>query len=559
MSSNLRTGGQILVDALKMHGVDTAFCVPGESYLGTLDALYDARDTIRLVVCRQEGGAAYAAEAYAKLTGKPGVCLVTRGPGATNASVGIHTARQDSTPVVLLVGQVARRMFGREAFQEIDFRRMYGEMVKWVEQIDDPARVPELVSRAFHVASSGRPGPVLLALPEDMQTERAEAGDGSPYRTLQASPSPDDMATLRAMLAAAERPLLLLGGSGWTEAACADIARFAEANNLPVTAAFRRQDLYDNRKPNYAGVVGLGMNPRLRRTMEQADLILTVGAQFTEIVTQGYTLFDFPHPRQKIVHVAAGMDELGKVHQADLPINAGMGAFAAAAAALEPVDGAGRAALVKQARADYEAYTAPVKSAGALNMSEVMGWLDANLDENAILANGAGNFSVWVHRFFRYKRYGTQLAPQSGSMGYGVPAGVAAGLVHPDRQVVSISGDGCFLMNGQEIATAAANRLNVVFCVVNNGMYGTIRMHQERHYPARISGTELVNPDFSALARAYGLHGETVERTEEFGPAFERARAAGGPSLIELRVDPEDIVPGNTVSGLREAALKGGA
>lgn len=555
MNSNLRTGGQILVDALKLHGVDTIFCVPGESYLASLDALHDAKDAIRLVVCRQEGGAAYAAEAYAKLTGKPGVCFVTRGPGATNASVGIHTARQDSTPVVLLVGQVARRMVGREAFQEIDFRRMYGELTKWVEQIDDPARVPELVSRAFHVASSGRPGPVLLALPEDMQSERAEAADGTPYRPLQANPSQADMAALRGMLEAAKRPLVLLGGSGWTEGACADLARFAEASNLPVTVAFRRQDLYDNRRPNYAGVVGLGMNAKLRKTVEESDLLLVIGAQFTEIVTQGYTLFDFPHPRQKTVHVAAGIEELGKIHQADLAINAGMGAFAAAAAALAPVDGSAWAERVKAARADYEAYTAPVASAGALNMSEVMAWLDANLPEDAIMANGAGNFSVWVHRFFRYKKYGTQLAPQSGSMGYGVPAGVAAGLVHPDRRVVSVSGDGCFLMNGQEIATAAANRLNVVFLVVNNAMYGTIRMHQERHYPKRISGTALVNPDFSVLARSYGMHGETVERTEDFGPAFERASAAGGPALIELRVDPEDIVPGNTVTGLREAAL----
>ncbi|MEE8333534.1 MAG: thiamine pyrophosphate-binding protein [Alphaproteobacteria bacterium] len=559
MSSNLRTGGQILVDALKLHGVDTAFCVPGESYLATLDALHDAQDAIRLVVCRQEGGAAYAAEAYAKLTGKPGVCFVTRGPGATNASVGIHTARQDSTPVILLVGQVARGMSGREAFQEIDFRRMYGEMVKWVEQIDDPARVPEMISRAFHVASSGRPGPVLLALPEDMQSEPAAAADGTPYQPVQASPSSADMAKLRDMLSQAKRPLVLLGGSGWDTSACADIARFAEVNNLPVTAAFRRQDLYDNRKPNYAGVVGLGMNAKLRKTVEGADLVLVIGAQLTEIVTQGYTLFDFPHPRQKMIHVAAGIEELGKVHQADLLINAGMGEFAAAAAALDAVDGAGWAGLVKQAHDDYEATTRPVESAGALNMSEVMGWLDANLPDDAIMANGAGNFSIWVHRFFHYKKYGTQLAPQSGSMGYGVPAGVAAGLVHPDRQVVSFSGDGCFLMNGQEIATAAANRLNVVFCVVNNAMYGTIRMHQERHYPARVSGTDLVNPDFAALASAYGLHGEVVNKTADFAPAFERATQAEGPALIELRVDPEDVVPGNTVTGLREAALNAGS
>jgi acetolactate synthase-1/2/3 large subunit len=306
-------------------------------------------------------------------------------------------------------------------------------------------------------------------------------------------------------------------------------------------------------------VVGLGKSPKLRKTVEDADLVLVVGAQLTEIVTQGYTLFDFPHPRQKMIHVAAGIEELGKVHQADLLINAGMAEFAAAAAALDPVDSTGWAGLVKQAHDDYEATTRPVEAAGALNMSEVMGWLDANLPDDAIMANGAGNFSIWVHRFFHYKKYGTQLAPQSGSMGYGVPAGVAAGLVHPDRQVVSFSGDGCFLMNGQEIATAAANRLNVVFCVVNNAMYGTIRMHQERHYPARVSGTDLVNPDFAALARAYGMHGEVVDKTADFVPAFERATQAEGPALIELRVDPEDIVPGNTVTGLRDAALSAGS
>ena len=553
-NSNLRTGGQILVDCLRLHGVDTVFCVPGESYLATLDAFHDVRESIRLVACRQEGGAANMAEAWGKMTGRPGIAFATRGPGAANASIGLHTARQDSTPLILFVGQVARGMAEREAFQEVDFRRMFGQLTKWVAQIDDPARIPEMVGRAFQVATSGRPGPVVLALPEDMQTERTGAADGAPFRPVQAHPGAGDMDRLRDMLETARRPLLLVGGGGWSAGACDDLQAFAEAFDLPVAAAFRRQDLFDNRRPNYAGVVGLGIDPKLKARLDETDLLVAVGPQLGEIVSGGYAYFTFPKPRQRFVHVAAGVGELGKVYQADLAINAGMAEFCAAARALAPSRG-NRAEWTKSARADYLAFSTAGGMPGAVNYSAIVAWLSDTLPENAVVANGAGNFSIWVHRFFRYKRYGTQLAPQSGAMGYGVPAGVAAAIRHPDRVVVSVSGDGCFLMNGQELATAAQQNVAVVFIVVNNGIYGTIRMHQERHYPGRTSGTDLANPDFAALARSYGAHGETVRRTEEFAPAFERARGAGGPALIELAMDPEAVLPTSTLAEIRARAL----
>ena len=553
-TQNLRTGGQILVDQLRIHGADTIFCVPGESYLASLDALYDARDDIRLVVCRQEGGAAYMADAYGKLTGRPGICFVTRGPGAANASLGIHTAHQDSTPVILLVGQVARAMMGRESFQEVDFRQMYAPLAKWVDQIDDPARIPEMVSRAFHVATSGRPGPVVLALPEDMQKETAAANDARRYAPIQPAPDPAAMDRLRAMLTAAKRPFVIVGGSGWTKVACTDFRAFVEASDLPVGAAFRRQDLLDNRHPNYAGDIGLGINPALGRRLQETDLLLVVGAQMSETITDGYTRFALPCPSQTFIHVAAGLDELARVYEPDLGINAGMAAFAAAAKAMAPVAVPPWRDWTRAARADHEANIALPPMKGEVDLGAVIRWLADTLPDDAIVANGAGNFSNWVHRFYCYRDYPTQLAPQSGSMGYGVPAGVAAKIVYPERVVVSISGDGDFLMCGQEIATARQYALGVVFIVVNNGSYGTIRMHQERYYPGRVSGTELVNPDFAALARAYGLHGETVTRTADFAAAFERCRAADGPSLIELQIEKDQISPRATISGLRAAA-----
>ncbi|MEK9644153.1 MAG: thiamine pyrophosphate-binding protein [Alphaproteobacteria bacterium] len=554
-SSNLRTGGQILVDCLKLHGVDTVFCVPGESYLATLDAFHDAQDAINLVVCRQEGGVTNMADAYGKMTGRPGIAFVTRGPGATNASVGIHTAHQDSTPLILFVGQVGRDMTEREAFQEVDYRRFFGEMTKWVAQIDNAERIPEMVSRAFHVATSGRPGPVVLALPEDMQKDRADAEDGQRYRSAQAHPGADNMSQFRKMLAAAKNPFLLVGGGGWSEGACADLRTFVENNNLPVAAAFRRQDLLDNRHPNYAGVVGLGLDPSLKKRLDETDLLIALGPQLGEIVTGGYTYFTLPRPRQPLIHIAAGVDELGKIYQADLAINAGMTEFCAAAADMKPVDASAWEKGTELAHADYLDYSSPKPMPGAVNYSEIVSKLSATLPDDTIVTNGAGNYTVWVHRFWRYKKYGTQLAPQSGAMGYGVPSGTAAGLRYKDRIVLSFNGDGCFQMNGQEIGTAVQEGAKTIFIVINNGIYGTIRMHQEREYPKRVSGTHLHNPDFAALARAYGAHGETVEKTEDFDAAFERCRAAHGPSLIEIRIESDAVLPTNTLSAIQKAAL----
>jgi len=551
-----RTGGQILIDQLRIHGVDMAFGVPGESYLAALDALFEARNQIRFLICRQEGGACNMAEAYGKLTGRPGICFVTRGPGATNASIGLHTAFQDSTPLILLIGQVARDQTEREAFQEIDFRRMFGPVTKWVAEIDDARRIPELVSQAFHRATSGRPGPVALALPEDMLTDVVEVPDAGPYHPIQAEAGPQNMARLRELLAGAKRPLVILGGGGWSAKASADIAAFAEANKLPITNSFRCQDLLDNQHPNYVGDVGIGINPKLAERVRQADVLLVVGARLGEMTTGGYTLIDLPVPRQTLVHVHPGVEELGRVYQPALAINAGMPQFAAAARAMAPVDSAAWQAETKTARAEYLAFGKPPESPGPVQLGEIVTYLREHLPRDAILTNGAGNYATWLHRFYSYGGFRTQLAPTSGAMGYGVPAAVAAKAVHPDRVVVSWNGDGCFMMNGQELATAVQYGLPVIFVVVNNGMFGTIRMHQERNYPERVLGTELVNPDFAALARAYGAHGELVVKTEEFGPIFDRAMAAGKPTLIEIRIDPEALTIRQTLTQIRAAALE---
>ncbi len=555
MRSTVRTGGQLLVDQLKLHRADTVFCVPGESFLAVLDALYDARNEIRLIVCRQEGGAAYMADAYGKLTGRPGICFVTRGPGASNACVGVHTAYQDSTPMILFVGQVARADFERQAFQEVDLRRMYGQLAKWVAQIEDPRRIPEFVARAFTLATSGRPGPVVLALPEDMLREQAVAADAEPYKTVQAHPGAAEMARMREMLSRAQRPILLVGGSTWNTQAVADLASFAEANRIPAANTFRRQDRFDNLHPCYVGDLGISPNPNLGAHVRAADLILSVGTRLGEAATDGYKLLSVPRPEQKLVHVYMGAEELGRVYQSDLPINAGMPEFAAAARMLRPVDSSVWAAATAAAHQEYLEYTKPVPNPGALQLAEIITSLREQLPPDTIVTNGAGNYSGWVHRFWRFRKYATQLAPTSGSMGYGVPAGVAAAIVYPDRPVLSFSGDGCFLMNGQEIATAMHYGVKPIFFVINNGMYGTIRMHQEREYPTRVSGTSLTNPDFAALGRAYGLHGETVERTEDFAGAFARARNAGRAALIELRLDAEAISTRISLSKLRELSL----
>jgi acetolactate synthase-1/2/3 large subunit len=553
MPTTTRSGGHVLVDALRINGAELSFCVPGESFLDVLDAFYHC-EGMRLVTCRHEGGAAVMAEAYGKLTGRPGVCFVTRGPGATNASIGAHTAFQDSTPMILFVGQVGRGFSEREAFQEIDYRRMFGQMTKWVAQIDDARRIPEMIAHAFHLAVSGRPGPIVLALPEDMLAERVAVADTAPYKLVQAHPGAEDLARLRELIAGAERPLMMLGGSGWTKAATLDIRAFAERMNLPVVCAFRRQDLFDHRHPLYAGDAGIGINPALALRIRSADLILAVGPRLGEATTGGYTLIEAPTPRQRLVHVFPGAEELGRVFAAELPIVAGMPHFAAAARELQPVAAPARARWAEEARADYLATASATPSLGALDLAEIVKQLREMLPDDAIVTNGAGNFASWLHRFFTYREFGTQLAPTNGAMGYGVPAAIAAKILHPERSVVAFCGDGDFLMTGQELATAMQQRANVVFLVINNAMYGTIRMHQERRYPGRVVATDLANPDFAAYARAFGAHGEIVQRTADFGPALARALAAGKPALIELRLDPEAITPRTTLRALRAAS-----
>ena len=549
-----RTGGRILVDTLLAHGADTGFCVPGESYLEVLDALWESRNRFRLITCRQEGGAANMAEADGKLTGRPGICLVTRGPGATNASIGVHTAFQDSTPMLLLVGQVARDMRGREAFQEVDLEAMFAPLAKWVVEIDDPRRIPELVGRAWRTATSGRPGPVVISLPEDMLRETCAAPDTEIAPPVQASPAAAAMTALRARLAAAARPLMILGGGAWTAAARDDIEAFATASGIPVAVSFRRQDRFDNHHPLYAGDVGIGINPALLDRLRASDLILAVGTRLGEMTTDGYTRLAVPDPEQPLVHVHPDPEEIGRVYRPVLGICAGMAEFAAAARALDPVDFAARADQARDARADYEIWTGPRPIPGAVQMYDIVRHMQEVLPPDTIVTNGAGNYSVWCNRFWRYRDFATQIAPTSGAMGYGVPAAVAAKARHPARTVVSFAGDGCFLMNGQELSTAVQHGLDFIVLVVDNGMYGTIRMHQEGRYPGRVSGTDLRNPDFAALARACGAHGETVRTTAEFAPAFARAREAGGPALLHLLVDPEAITANTTLTAIREGA-----
>jgi acetolactate synthase-1/2/3 large subunit len=555
MATNLApsSGGQLVVAALRAHRVEMAFSVAGESYLEILDALFDAPE-IRLVTCRQEGGAAFMAEAYGKLTGRPGVLLVTRGPGACNASIGIHTAFQDSTPMVVLVGQVARHQLDREAFQEVDFRRMMAQLAKWTAQIDLAERVPELINQAFQVATSGRPGPVVLALPEDMLHDRRAAPVTGPYRAVRAHPGAADLAELRRLLAAAERPLMLVGGSGWSDEACRDIGSFAEANDLPVCCSFRRQDILDNRSPCFVGDLGTGAAPALVARVKAADLLLAVGARLGEITSQSYSLMDIPDPGKTLIHVHAAAEELGRVFRPTLPIQSGMPEFAAAAAALPPIASPRWSAWRAAARADYEKGLLPSPSAGPLDLGRIMGWLRERLPDDAIVTSDAGNFSGWPNRYLQYRRPGRQLGPTSGAMGYGVPAAVAAKLVHPDRLVVGCVGDGGFLMTGQELATSLAEGTGPIILLFNNSMYGTIRMHQERRFPGRVVGTALKNPDFPTLARAYGAFSARVSRTEDFAPAFEEAAAGKRAAVIELAMDPEEITTRTTLSAIRRQA-----
>jgi acetolactate synthase-1/2/3 large subunit len=559
MPANLpeMSGGQLVVASLRAHGVEMAFSVAGESYLEVLDALFDAPD-IRLVTCRQEGGAAFMAEAYGKLTGKPGVLLVTRGPGACNASIGVHTAHQDSTPMVVLIGQVARHQIDREAFQEVDFRKMYAPLAKWVTQIDLAERVPELLNQAFQVATSGRPGPVVVALPEDMLRDRRAAAIVGPYRAVHAHPGAADLAEMRRLLAAAVRPIMLVGGGGWSDAAAADIASFAMANELPVCCSFRRQDIVDNRLPCFAGDLGTGAAPALLARVKSADLVLAVGARIGEITSQSYTLMGIPDPGKVLIHVHPAAEELGRVFRPTLAIQSGVAEFAAAAAALEPIAAPRWRQWREAARTEYETGLTPsllpAQPLPALDLGQIMVWLRDRLPDTAIVTSDAGNFSGWPNRFLQYRRPGRQLGPTSGAMGYGVPAAVAAKLVHPDRVVVAFCGDGGFMMTGQELATALGEGTGPIILLFNNAMYGTIRMHQVRRFPGRIVGTALTNPDFAALAEAYGAFGAVVSRTEEFAPVFEAALAARRGAVIELRMDPEMITTRTTISALRRQA-----
>jgi acetolactate synthase I/II/III large subunit len=552
----LKTGGVHVVEGLVAHGVKRLFCVPGESYLAVLDALVDSG--IDVITCRQEGGAAMMADAHAKLTGQTGICFVTRGPGATNASAGVHVAAQDSTPMILFIGQVARGHLGREAFQEIDYSRFFGSIVKAVFQPMRAADVPQAMADAFRIAHSGRMGPVVVALPEDVLTEEAE-GEARVGEAERPSPSFTDMIVLAAMLSKAERPLAILGGSGWDAEAVESFTRFAERWSLPVACSFRRQMLFDHLHPHYAGDVGIGINPKLRKRIDETDLLLLIGGRLGEMPSQGYELLDIPRPKQTLVHVHADPAEIGKVYTADLGIVATPQRFAAALAGLTPSlprkDEALAEALAKavaEAHGDYLKWSSPpVEQPGAVNMAEIVLWLEANLAPNTIITNGAGNYATWVHRFHRFRQFATQAAPTSGSMGYGLPAAVAAALANPEALSLCFAGDGCFMMHGQEFATAMRHRLPIVVLVVNNGIYGTIRMHQERDYPGRVSATDLTNPDFAALARAYGGHGETVRQTADFVPAFLRASTAGLPAIIDIHLDPEAITPARTLSQFR--------
>jgi acetolactate synthase-1/2/3 large subunit len=544
-----RTAARILVDQLIAQGVDRATCVPGESYLQVLDALIDS--DIDLLTCRAEGGAAMMAEAYGKLTGRPGICFVTRGPGATNASPGLHIAMQDSTPMILFVGQIERGMRGREAFQELDYRATFGALAKWVVEIDDAARIPEIVARAFRVAMQGRPGPVVIALPEDMLDDTADAADAPRVEPVETAPASDDIDTLRELLAGAERPLAIVGGSRWTPEARDAMVAFAHRLSLPVAAQFRRAPLFPATDDHFIGDLGLAPNPTLIERVKAADLVLLIGGRMSEIASQSYTLLGIPDGEQKVVHVHPDPMELGRVYQPTLAINATPGAFLSAAARIEPRQGD-----VSEARADYLAWSDnPPAVPGDFQYGEVMLWLRDRLPPDAVICNGAGNFASWIHRYYRFRDFGTQLAPTSGSMGYGLPAGVMAKRQKPGSIVLTIAGDGDFLMNGQEFATAVHHGIPLIVAVIDNGIYGTIRMHQERHFPGRISATRLTNPDFAALARAYGGHGETVTTTAEFAPAFERALASGKPAILHCRLDPQAITPTATLDGIRAVSL----
>lgn len=547
----MRHGGQILVDQLKAQGVRRVFSVPGESFLAALDGLYDSG--IENIVCRHEGGAAMMAEAHAKLTGQPGVVFVTRGPGATNASSGVHVAKQDSTPLILFVGQIDTNHRDREAFQEVDYRAFFGPIAKWAAEIDQTRRIPEYVSRAFHVARSGRPGPVVLALPEDMLSAQADVPDIAALAPCPPGVCGEQVDAVLDMLCRAERPLVIAGGSVWSTAAANNLARFAERFDLPVCATFRRQDRMDNRHSHYAGDLGVGMNPALAARLAQADCLLVIGSRLGDIATGGYEILDPAALKPCLIHIHPDPDELGRVFRPDLGLVAGAADMLARLAERSAPPHPNWSDWSAAARADYQSWTTPKETPGVVKLEQVIAHLSHILPDDAIITNGAGNYAAFVHRYFRARAFPGQLAPTSGSMGYGFPAAIAAALEHPERQVVCFAGDGCFQMTLNELSTARQFGARFVTVICNNGQYGTIRMHQERSYPGRVSGTQMFNPEYAQMARAYGAHGETVTRTEDFAEAFERAVGSGLPALIELRLDPEALSPGLTLSGLRAA------
>ena len=545
-----RTAAQVLVDQLKIQGVTHVFCVPGESYLAALDALYDSG--IQVMVCRNEGGASMMAESYGKQTGRPGVCFVTRGPGATNASGGIHIAQQDSTPMILFVGQVESENRGRDAFQEMDYRAFFGGMAKWVAEINEPDRMGEMVGRAFATALAGRPGPVVLSLPHDVLPMASKSPDAPHVESVETAPCPDAMADLEKLLAQAEKPFLILGGSRWTEEALAQIARFAERFGIPVATSFRRQHHFDPLHPNYAGDLGLACNPKLVARVKASDLVIAAGARLNELTSQAYTLFDIPVPQMKLVHAYPGAEELGRVYHPHLAIHAAPTAFAAALDKLTP-------SRTHDVTAEHQAYldfsTNPMPQPGTVNLSEIMIWLRGHLPADAMICNGAGNYAGWIHRFYRFRKFNTQMGTICGFMGYGMPAAVAMKAIHPTRTVLAVNGDGDFLMNGQEFATAIQYNLPIIAVVLDNAMLGTIRMHQEREYPGRVSATTLKNPDFAAMARSFGGFGATVEKTEDFAPAFIAAEKSGLPSIIHVKFDGDGISPTTTLDAIRKKAL----
>jgi acetolactate synthase-1/2/3 large subunit len=554
MTATPRTAAQALVDQLIVHGVSHVFCVPGESFLGVLDALRDSPITV--TVCRQEGGAAMMAEAVGKATGRPGVCFVTRGPGATNASAGIHIAMQDSTPMIMFVGQVERAFKEREAFQELDYRAVFGSMTKWTAEIDVAERVPEFVSRAFHTACAGRPGPVVLALPKDMLSEPIAAVDAPPFQPVETAPGHEDMAALSALIAAAERPLFVIGGPRWDEAACEDIAAFAARFDMPVMTSYRRGPLFDPLHASYAGDLGLAPNPKLIARVKAADLLVWIGGRIGEIPSQGYSLLDIPGPSVRLVHIHPGAEELGHVYSPHLAINASPRRFAAALAAVPAPAATPWASETRAAHNDYLVWSEiATPQPGQVNPGEIMIWLRHHLPDDAILCNGAGNYAGWIHRFYRFRRFATHIAPTSASMGYGMPSAVAMQRLYPHRRVISINGDGDFLMNGQEFAIAVQYRLPIIVIIIDNASYGTIRMHQEREFPGRVSATDLINPDFAAYARAFGGFGATVERTEEFAAAYQAADVSGLPAILHVKIDPDAISPAITLTRIRDAAL----